>query len=438
MQTMTTVTTPDLPRYSHPWRTPRGRSFIDTAFKFVLYAIALSLPAEGLIDLAGRTPTFFLSIVAAGIALFRLPGILKNVGKSKGMLLVMFAFFFAIALYFYNPIREHNEIVPMIQRIILTCLFLYFADLGSFRQRTIELYWYGWLLLVTYSVIQVLAGNVRSITLLEDVTRIYVPGYSLGEHSAQVVTGLVLSFPMLFRPQTPPKRALLLVGLALGSLSMFISANRSGFLGLLAALALWLVLRGFVRRSLSQTLVSRAVTLVLMIIGVYVAFTQTSFGPEMLDTMFIRLNQTFVEGRTSRRDELFIIGLDLATRNPIGIGYGNSMGMVAQYQGVEMDIHNQYLRMLIDGGIVGFLIFGTGVGLIVKNGWDWYRASGDDYFFPMIFLLLFAATVAGFHYKITWFFLGMNAITPLQAGRAPAPARPPDVPAAQSLGATGP
>jgi O-antigen ligase len=77
------------------------------------------------------------------------------------------------------------------------------------------------------------------------------------------------------------------------------------------------------------------------------------------------------------------------------------------------DVHNYYLRMLMDGGVLGFMLLLIGIFLIVRKGWRWYRESGEGaYFLPLVYLLVASFAGRALQYKIGWFFLAMNAVVP--------------------------
>lgn len=61
----------------------------------------------------------------------------------------------------------------------------------------------------------------------------------------------------------------------------------------------------------------------------------------------------------NQRSDLFSIGLDIFKRHPIiGIGIDNAKIVVEQRMGIKnYYLHNNYIEMLADGGIIGFLFY---------------------------------------------------------------------------------
>ena len=147
--------------YLHPWRTARNRSIFDTLLLISLAAVAASLPLEGVVLSEGsRTFTFYFSVLAAGLAAFRLPYLIRSLLRSPRMLLIFAAFGLGIILYYIRPFGRNSDINLLVQLFILAIMFMYIADDPHARRVIMWVYLVGWALLVVISLVEVMKGNV--------------------------------------------------------------------------------------------------------------------------------------------------------------------------------------------------------------------------------------------------------------------------------------
>ena len=408
--------------YAHPWRTARNQSILDTLFLFLLEAIAFSLPLEGIIISEGsRTFTFYISIMAVGVAALRLPYLLRNLRRTPPLLVFIGVFLLGIFMYYIRPFRENNTEIPlMIQLIVMSIMFSYVADQPHARQRILWVYWLGWTLFVIVSMFEVLGGSATGMVQRGgEVIRLQILNYSIGSHSGHVGAGLMLALSLAMITRTLWLRLAVIASIAAGSLTLFFGGTRGALLGVVASTILWLVVDRFVvarAGELSRSSISKVVTLVLIIVTVFIVLTQTQIGIEVLNSMGTRLSQTIEEGDVSSRDLIFEAAVTVFNENPMGVGYGNAQALIGrQLHGLVRDAHNHALRMYIETGVIGGTLFLLSLAFITRRGLKWYLLTQENFFFPMIFLFFYAATLAAFNYKITWFFVTMNALTPLDS-----------------------
>jgi len=407
--------------YAHPWRTARNHSVLDTLFLFLLSAVAFSLPLEGvLISEGSRTFTFYFSILAAGVAVLRLPYLIRNLLRTPPLLVYIGVFVLGIILYFIRPFRGSSEINLLFQLIIMSCMFIYVADQPRARQQILWVYWFGWTLFVIVSMIEVLGGGATDTVLQQssDVVRLKILNYSIGNHSGQVGAGLVMALSLAMTTRRLWLRLAVIASITAGSLTLFFGGTRGALLGVVATTALWLIIDRFSavrsKKPLDRNSTSKAVTMIIIVIAVFIVLTQTQIGIEMLDSMGTRLDQTIESGDVSSRDIIFEAAVSIFNDYPMGVGYGNAQALIGRrLHGLERDPHNHALRMFIETGVIGGSLFILSLAFITRRGLKWYLRSQENFLFPMIFLFFYAATLAAFNYKITWFFVTMNALTPL-------------------------
>lgn len=103
------------------------------------------------------------------------------------------------------------------------------------------------------------------------------------------------------------------------------------------------------------------VLVILLSIGWYV-LTQLPIFNGMYQRMFATID--FITGRRSSvegsqiRPDLIKVGINEFINHPLfGIGYNNARYAARSYLGVELYLHNNYIEILANGGLVGFLLF---------------------------------------------------------------------------------
>ena len=109
---------------------------------------------------------------------------------------------------------------------------------------------------------------------------------------------------------------------------------------------------------------------------------------------------------------------ELALQNPlVGIGQGNiryRLGVLHNDYVGGKDPHNYYVKMFAEGGVIGASLMALIFWITLRNGWRWGQYSErPEYFYLFIYLMITAfGTGQGFHFKIVWLALVMNAVTP--------------------------
>ena len=405
------------PRYAqHPWRVPFGQSAIDVALGWTLVLIALLLPLEGLLEQLGfqgsRTPPFYLSVVAAGMAALRLPYLQANILRNRGLLLITLTFGWSHLLFIFNPqIDMRITLIP--QMIILAAMFMLFANDEQWRKRFLWAYFVGWSILVfdsirAYATGQVLIVDIQGAERVKDIV-----GWTAAQHSAQVGVGLVVGLGLIYTNVDWGRRGAIIAFMIAGSFALLITNTKAATVALFITLALWLMAQARTRATDPQRFLIRGFGALAVLVLAYSALINSEIGRRLTEEHAKRFNALVSEGDYSRRDDLTEAGLKLALQNPLGIGQNNSVSAMSQLMGRAIDVHNYYLRILIDAGFVGGILFLWGLKYSLEQGWGWYRFNpAYDAFFPLVFLLIIAASAQGFHYKVTWFFLALNACTP--------------------------
>lgn len=410
---------------THMWRIPRGISVIDTVLVFLLSIITFSLPLEGITTyyLPGRVRsfTFYLMVLAAGLAFLRLPYLMGQFFKNLGLPLISVVYFYITVLYLLNPIVKDAPTQLLVQLLILAGIFTYIADDKQIRNQLMWSYYIGWCILVLLSIYEFQTGNV-GLKVSGDVVRVKnLIGYSANQHARQVGVGIILSLALITEDKINSILKLTIAGfMAVGSLALLLGGSRSTLLITIAvsiAILFYQLLKPFLyhQEPVHRNKVIQTFLIAVALLGVYFTFTETSLGNTLLRSNISRLEE-IQEGKVGKRDVLWTSSLKAAWDYPLGVGSNNSLHYVAQESKLNkelIDSHNYYLRILVEAGFMGFAMFMLGIWLIARRGWLWTIQSGESvFFFCLLFMLLVSLSGINFHLKITWFFLAINAVTP--------------------------
>jgi O-antigen ligase len=413
----------------HPWKIAQEDSLIARLLGWALVLLAAALPIEAVLRqiISGpvRSLPFYLSILCTGLALLRLPDVLRRFVQIRGMVMITVAFGWAGLVYYVFPMRSHSEVTTIIQLVIMAAMFMYMAINPVWRQRLLWGYWVGWIALTLLSLQEYLTHSA-DLWVEGDIVRAEgLLGFGTNIHAYHIGVGILITLALLRTNKSLLVRVISIAMLMVSSLVLLFGNSKGATLGLLLIIALSVIINSRFTDGKPTTFLARGLLALLLILGLYLLFTELELAQQLLGNSVTRIQALFTEGDFSSRDFLAERSLEMAYRYPFGVGQGNSMVLLSQFTPDHrlIDTHNYYLRMLIDGGILAFLLFVAGLALVVRNGWRWYMRSGmDTYFWPLVYVLWAAALSGGaFHNKFIWFFIAMNAVTPLLALRnAPA------------------
>lgn len=411
--------------YSHPWRTPIGQSILDKWLYWGLLLVTFSLPIEGITSefiIGGRTLSFLIMVPIFMIGMLRIPQVYQCLSKAKGLQLVFAAFFISFTLYYYQPLMVHSEITLLLQLFAMTVLLLYPAQRQQMREWFIWSYWFGWAILVfatiyalvthSQAIVQMNLRDVEGASRATDVFR-----YSSNYHVSVISVGIIISISTITKQKNFFILSAMFGILFMSSIALLISNSKGGTLSLFFVLGIWIPVEMlFINRKARRSPVRLIVMLLIGMIGIYLIMTYSSIGQQLWGSYTKRVTTLFYDNNYSSRDKLTEQGLKIAAAHPFGVGQANSMILLKDMNyGNPIDVHNYYVRMLIDSGWQGFLLFMIGLIIIVKQGYQYYRQTGESAFFwSLIYLLFTAALGQTFHFKQIWFFIAMNAIIPLE------------------------
>lgn len=402
--------------YRHVWDVPRGSSIIDATLERVLLLVAFSLPLEGLLQeftgSAGRSLAFYLGALALGLALLRMPHVLQNTRKSRGFVFLVIAYLWSFALYYASPMLDNTTNWLLVQLMMLAGTFLYIADREDLRRKLIWAYWLGWVLLVLWSLSSYSRGSYELYERGTVIRVVEISGYSANTHARQIASGIMVTLALMLSTRRAAVRFAAIGILFAAGFALLITNSRGGIFSLLLAVGLFILAQPLYFGASRRFTVLSVMSVILMI-GFYYVFFETPDGQRFWNSYLVRVNEFLNAEEATSRERIYEATIDIFLENPFGVGQQNSLALLKEKLGVAFDPHSYYLRILAEGGLPGVILFGTGLYMVVRNGWRWQVNSGEDVFFwPLIYFLIAAATGRDFHFKALWFFLAMNALTP--------------------------
>jgi O-antigen ligase len=180
------------------------------------------------------------------------------------------------------------------------------------------------------------------------------------ELAALLVPALGIALFLMAAKKGTLPRLLLLGAAAICALGLFQTESRGGIVGLGVMLLASVALAGPVR--------ARAVTMALAVSGLALVYFVLIAPPQILD----RVTQ-FDTGGGSGRTDLWSVALAITENHPLaGIGAGNFTLVEPSYAfgdrnlprfdlvvDTPLVVHNTYLNVLVELGVVGFILFGA-------------------------------------------------------------------------------
>jgi O-antigen ligase len=225
-------------------------------------------------------------------------------------------------------------------------------------------------------------------------------------------------------------RRWLLAGIAIALvIALFLTGSRGGLVGLAVAVVLGVAFAGPLR--------ARAVTAVLALGAVAVVWFGFFAAPAAVDRV-----TNFTEGGGTGRTDLWSVAMAAVADHPVlGVGAGNFTVVEPQYafSGVNVSridlvfderkvVHNTYLHVLSELGVVGFAAFAglllAGLVAAFRSIRGFQRGSPDVELLVRGFAAAFGGVLAGYLFasaqyeKQLWLLLGVALALPSVARRA--------------------
>jgi O-antigen ligase len=367
--------------------------------------------------------------VAGGVLLFSLgrktgrPSLLRDHPLVGYLALLFVAWTVASAVWAPDDTAVRGPVITLTLSVIL--LFVVYAAVRQPRE-------VRWLVrgYVSGAVLSAVVGP--AITSPDDTDTARFSG-SIGDPNVLallLVPGLALAFFALAGARGALERALLLLGACVIAVALFETGSRGGLVALAVAFGAALVLGGRLR--------GRVLVALLVLATLGVGYYSLAAPQQVVDRV-----TDFTASGGSGRSDLWSVATSVFHDHPLGgVGAGNFTVVQPAYAARTTNlpavrllvddphvVHNSYLELLAELGIVGFALFLSVVGGALALGWRAVRAfarAGDDEMELVargvlvgLSGMLAASFFLSFEYeKQLWLLLGLSATLSSVSGAA--------------------
>jgi O-antigen ligase len=277
-------------------------------------------------------------------------------------LLLVYVVYVAYSLYTTDALPLPKEVygVEFLFRIVQPILLFVYLRLKKFSKLEWQLFSYALCLLVLiqafFGVISLIFPEAMPFAYQPRPAHLYTRATGTMVSPEAYVLTLLFALAMMFYQslQNGGERKVLLVGMALATISIAIAGNRTGWV-CLGILLLYIMA---VDRRLIKWILGFVAIAVLSVVILFPNFLQQS--------LFRLMEWRQVESRIT----MLSAGLDMAIEKPLfGWGYATydlydwqHMGLIGQIQPTNYELasatsHNGYVTILAETGIIGFVLY---------------------------------------------------------------------------------
>lgn len=340
--------------------------------------------------------------------------------KVIGVLIIM------TSCIFYINRKISPTIIPLILWFIFMCFSYLWCTSPFYWESFIIIYLGQIALLISLELVNVhdinfkmidngliLTGCIASYILIsspstsmftdEGRRTIMINGTSLDPNivAATIILGLHIATNFFFTSSNKFLKILY----ASSSMLMLYGILLTGSRGALIAFFISYTLKLFLEGRVSHKIRKKSIYMVLF--GIIAFFIMASILPsDLIESRFSKdvilgLNER-EEGSHNRYD-IWLSSIDLFSMNPIlGVGCGNFINSIALVYSRQCAAHNLYILLLIEGGIIGFLLFTKYIYTIwkkLKKHHDFLTIS------LLVATLLMSLSLDAIPYKFFWITL---------------------------------
>lgn len=187
--------------------------------------------------------------------------------------------------------------------------------------------------------------------------------------------------------------------------------SRGGWVNLLVCLVVYLALN--INKIQIKNLNIKKITiyalLVVMIVSMIWSFV---IGEEYKQFLYARINlQSYDKDRFAIQRQ----GVTLAFTNTLGYGPGQFEYNVLRQTGEIFSAHNLYIRLAMENGVIGFIVFIGGIILIFyrllldyKQGRTYLAMTPACFIAILSGILVNSLVIDTLHWRHFWFFIGLS------------------------------
>lgn len=235
--------------------------------------------------------------------------------------------------------------------------------------------------------------------------RISLENFDPNDLATTIAMGIPLSWYLFYQTKRFIGQLVLLMFSPLAFFSIVLTASRGGLLVALISLSVIPLL--FTRLTTIKQLMTGAGIILVIIISLL----NSNDIQKNLENNIERLQGTpdmIRAGDLNYRQIIWSAGITIFSQNPIiGVGAGGFPHAIEPYLHRKLAPHNAYLSVLVDTGIIGFVLF-ISCFIIAAIPIRWYSFEARVSYLILILTLLIGMIPLGWEYqKITWFVLSL-------------------------------
>lgn len=370
-------------------------------------ALVVIMPLDGYVDLTHGLGFNIAALAGYVVLLFALPSVgtvVRAMGRPWMRIAGALGLGTVVALLSARPVGF--EVLTAWQALGLWA-FVHFACVSLSESWTVVKAFLGsnTLSLLVYCVLY-LTGTYTKETFERVET---VAGFQTniaGFTAAALLVGIVGTLPQWSRRF---RWFLLLVGAPVSLAVMLLAGSRGGLVALAGGLVVYLLpgRRGATLRRIRAVL---AVVFGSALVTLSMGLATTE---ELVERQVSRwTGEKDISQLTANRSDILAAGLRLSAESPVGLGIGNAKFALApsvffgDYE--KVDSHNEFLRVLLECGWLGFGLYVGGVGGLLAASIKLLRERGSSWPLALLVALLLGCLSSSLGLqKIMWIVLGL-------------------------------
>ena len=365
----------------------------------MLLFFVFTIPWQSIILFEGLgTFTRLLGLMVAGLAILNV-FTLKHIKEMPLLLWLMIAFVVWSLLSYFWSVSEASTIARFITNIqLLAMVWLIWQLCGTKNEKTAVLYAYilGAYVSVSYLIYIYLTAQYGGFRLsLENIDP--------NDLATTIALGIPLSWYLLFYSKRLLGQIILFLYAPLALFSVILTASRGGLLVTLVALSVI----PLIYISLDNN--KKIITAVGALIGlIFLSFNSGALFAN-LERNIERLQATpdmIREGDYNYRHIIWSTGLQVFREHPvIGVGAAGFRHAVEEHLHRRWAPHNAYLSVLVDTGIIGFLLFLSCFAIAAFPLLKFSYPARMAYLILIVTLLVGMIPLGWEYQKVTWLVL---------------------------------
>ena len=300
--------------------------------------------------------------IGSYILLVRLLSRKLILNKESIILIILFLWIFIISKIYF-PQYYSNEFFPPIFRLIFISFFL-FIIFSNHLDRSFNIIinkGFLWALIVF-----ILLSSIDAVNHLFSGVRLGTN--QMDNSNDYAYTVLLFIFPLTYFFLTDKdrwKKNVYFILIAICIVLIILSGSKKAFFTLILFFAILYLLRNLKKVFVKPSrIITAAISITIFIILINIVIDRTYLGERITKTFELEQTDLYFDERFAGRGKFYLQGIHLFFAHPIiGIGLGN----FKTYEQTGMVSHSDYISMLVESGLVSFILyFYVYISIIIK------------------------------------------------------------------------